>query len=260
MSKPLVSVIMPTYNCEAFIGDAIQSVLCQTVQDWEIVIVDDCSTDHTQQIVTPYLGKNPNICYYRLNKNCGAAIARTEAIRCSQGKYAAFLDSDDLWVPTKLEKQIGFMETTGVPFSCTAYEWIDEQGRDLQTVLTPPEQTDYRKMVWLSNPIGNLTVMYDQEQLGKYEVPKLMRCEDTALWLKILKNTPCCVGMPDVLAKYRIRAHSASRNKLCVSKNVWKLHREIEQKGFLYSCYAWSRWAFVKGTGIGLNRRHGSTK
>ena len=215
----LVSVIMPTYNCGQFIGKSIDSVIAQTVTDWEIQIVDDCSTDDTDAVLKPYLEKYANIHYYRLPQNGGPAVARTEAIKRATGKYIAFLDSDDLWSPDKLEKQIAFMEKTGADFSCTAYACMDESGNDLHTIFTPPERTDYRKCIRLSNPVGNLTVMYDQEKLGKFEVPPIKKRNDFALWLQILKKTKYCYGMTDVLATYRMgRSGSVSSNKLKQAK------------------------------------------
>ena len=185
----LVSVIMPTYNCEKFIAESIQSVINQTVTDWELQIVDDCSTDNTAAIVKSFMEKYPNIHYTKLNKNGGPAVARTEAIRLSTGKYIAFFDSDDLWAEDKLEKQIAFMQKTGAKFSATGYDQMDEDGNSLHIALIPPAHCDYKKMLRLSNPIGNTTVMYDQEALGKYEVPPIKKRNDFALWLRILKDT-----------------------------------------------------------------------
>ena len=251
----LVSVIMPTYNCGKFIAESIESILHQTVKDWELQIVDDCSTDNTKEVLQPYLEKYPNIHYYCLPENGGPAVARTEALRRAEGKYIAFLDSDDLWLPDKLEKQITYMEQTGIPFSCTAYEQIDEQGKSLQVVCIPPKKTSYNKMLCLSNPIGNLSVMYDQRRLGKYEVPPIKKRNDFALWLRILRDTPYCAGMQEVLGKYRIRANSVSSNKLGQAKYHWQLYREIEQLNLLKAGWAMVCWAFVKGTGFGLNRK-----
>lgn len=250
----LVSVIMPTYNCGKFIAESVESVIHQTVQDWELQIVDDCSTDNTKEVLKPYLEKYPNIHYYCLPKNGGPAVARTEAMKRVTGKYIAFLDSDDLWMPDKLEKQIQYMEQTGVAFSCTAYEQMDEQGNSLHIACIPPEKTTYNKMLRLSNPIGNLSVMYDQSKLGKYEVPPIKKRNDFALWLKILHDTPYCAGMPEVLARYRIRANSVSSNKLGQAKYHWQLYREIEQMNLFKAGWAMACWAFVKGTGIGLKR------
>ena len=145
----LVSVIMPTYNCGKYILQSLDSVIAQTVTDWEVQIVDDCSTDNTAEVLKPYLEKYSNIHYYVLPQNGGPAVARTEAMKRATGKYVAFLDSDDLWNPNKLEKQIAFMKKTGAKFSATGYGCMDEKGNDLHTAFIPPKKTDYKKMIRL---------------------------------------------------------------------------------------------------------------
>lgn len=252
----LVSVIMPTYNCAKYILQSLDSVIAQTVTDWEIQIVDDCSTDDTAEILKPYLETYPNIHYHVLSENGGPAVARTEAIKRATGKYIAFLDSDDLWMPNKLQKQIAFMEKTGAKFSATAYGWMNEKGDNLHTVLIPPKKTDYKKMIRLSNPIGNLSVMYDQEALGKFEVPPIKKRNDFALWLQILKKTEYCYGMDEVLAMYRVgRIGSVSGNKIKQAKYHWQLYHGIEGHGVIRSLYEMGCWACVKGAGIGIDKR-----
>ena len=220
------------------------------------IVLDDCSTDDTAEVLKPYLKKYPNMHYYILPQNGGPAVARTEAIRRATGKYIAFLDSDDLWKPDKMEKQIAFMERTGAKFSATGYGWMDEEGNDLHTVFIPPKKTDYKKMIRLSNPIGNLSVMYDQEALGKFEVPPIKKRNDFALWLKILKKTDYCYGMEEVLGTYRMgRAGSVSSNKLKQAKYHWQLYHEIEGHNVVRSLYELGCWAWVKGTGIGIDKR-----
>ena len=251
----LVSVVMPTYNCGKYIFRSIDSVLAQTMNDWEIQIVDDCSTDDTADVIVPYLNKYPQIHYYRLPQNGGPAVARTEAIRRSTGKYIAFLDSDDLWLPKKLEKQIDFMEETKSYFSRTAYSCMDDDGNSLHYALYPPMRTDYQKCIRLSNPIGNLTAMYDQEKLGKFAVPMMRKRNDFALWLQVLKKTKYCYGMQEVLGMYRMRRKgSVSSNKLKQVKYQWQLYHDVEKHGIIRSVYKVSCWAFVKGTGIGLHK------
>lgn len=252
----LVSIIMPTYNCGKYIGESVQSVLAQTIVDWELLIVDDCSTDDTADRLKPYLDRFPNIHYFCLAVNSGPAAARTEALRVAKGKYIAFLDSDDIWNPEKLEKQICFMEETGAEMSCTAYRQMSEDGEDLHIVMIPPEKTDYRKCIRLSNPIGNLTVMYNQETLGRFEVPPIKKRNDFALWLQVLKKTKYCYGMPEVLATYRLgRSGSVSQNKIKQAKYHWQLYHTIEKHGVIRSVYEMGCWVFVKGTGIGLRRK-----
>lgn len=251
----LVSVIMPTYNCGKYIAQSIESVLAQTVTDWELLIVDDCSTDNTAEIVAAYAQTHPNIRYSCLAQNGGPAAARTEALRNACGKYVAFLDSDDLWLPEKLAKQIAFMRETGADFSATAYRQMDADGQPLPTVCYPPKKTTYGGCIRRSNPIGNLTVMYDQEKLGRFEVPPIKKRNDFALWLQILKKTKYCYGMQENLATYRLgRQGSVSHNKLAQAKFHWQLYRHIEGHGLLRSAFEMVCWAFVKGTGIGLKR------
>ena len=252
----LVSVIMPTYNCGKYILQSIESVIAQTITDWEIQVVDDCSTDDTKEILKPYLAKYPSIHFYRLPKNGGPSIARTEAIKRATGKYIAFLDSDDLWKPDKLEKQIAFMEHTGAKFSCTAYALMDAEGNERHIAIVPPKKIGYKKCIQLSNPIGNLTVMYNQDALGKFEVPLIKKRNDFALWLQILKKTEYCYGMDEVLGIYRLgREGSVSYHKLAQFKYHWQLYHKIERHGVTRSFYETICWAFVKGTGIGIDKR-----
>ncbi len=248
----MVSVVMPTYNCGRFIEASIRSVIAQTVSEWELEIVDDCSTDDTYEVIRPYIEEYPSIHYTRLDANGGPSVARTEAIRRARGRYVAFLDSDDIWLPEKLEKQIRFMEEKGASFSCTAYEQMDEAGNSLHKVLIPPEKTDRGKMLRLSCPIGNLTVMYDQRALGKYEVPLIKKRNDFALWLRVVKDAGYCAGMPEVLACYRVREGSTSHNKLKLIKYQWELYHDIEKLGLFRSCWYMCCWAVIKGTGLGL--------
>lgn len=252
----LVSVVMPTYNCGKYIAESLDSAIHQTITDWEVQIVDDCSTDDTISVLQPYLEKYPNIHYYKLPKNGGPAVARTEAIKRATGKYVAFLDSDDLWKPKKLEKQIAFMQKTGAKFSCTGYACMDTDEHSLHYAMIPPKKIDYQTCIRLSNPIGNLTAMYDQEALGKFEVPLIRKRNDFALWLQILKKTKYCYGMEDVLGTYRLgRKGSVSSNKLKQAKYHWQLYHEIEKHSVVRSAYEVGCWAFVKGTGIGLNKK-----
>jgi teichuronic acid biosynthesis glycosyltransferase TuaG len=251
----LVSIVMPTYNCADYIAQSVDSVLAQTRKDWELWIMDDCSTDNTRAVLEPYLAQHPNIHYERLPRNGGPAAARTLGMRRAEGKYVAFLDSDDLWLPDKLEKQIAYMEKNDAPFCCTGYEQMDEAGNRLHLCRMPPLRTDYNKMLRLSNPIGNLTVIYDQSRLGKYEVPPIRKRNDFALWLRILHDTPACWGMQEVLAVYRIRRNSVSSNKLRLAKYHWQLYRGLEHLPLWKAVWAMGCWAGAKGAGAGARHR-----
>lgn len=245
MVEGLVSVITPTYNCGKFIGATIASVQNQDYNNWEMIIVDDCSQDETKNIVTEIAAKDDRIKYFCLEKNSGAAVARTKAMQLANGEYMAFLDSDDLWVPNKLTSQLAFMKDNGYAFTCTAYEQIDENGELLGKVIKTISKTDYNRLL-LDCPVGNSTVVYSLKQMGKFEVPNIRKRNDDALWLKMLKKEQYIYGMQDVLMQYRIRSGSISNNKLKVIKYHWILYREIEHLGVLRSLFHIGYWCVIK--------------
>lgn len=243
MTKGLVSIITPTYNCGDYIADTIRSVLAQTYKDWEMIIVDDCSSDNTKEVVDGF--NDSRIKYHRLANNSGAAVARTEAMRLADGEYMAFLDSDDLWMPDKLERQLRFMTEKGYAFSCTAYEQIDENGKPLNRVIKTINKTSYNRLL-LDCPVGNSTVMYNVGKMGKFEVPNIRKRNDDALWLRMLKKEPYIWGMPDVLMKYRVRPGSISVNKFNLIKYHWNLYRNVEHLSVPRSVFHIGFWCFLK--------------
>lgn len=241
----LVSIITPTYNCGKFIEETIESVLKQSYENWEMIIVDDCSTDNTKEVVEQYTKIDSRIKYYILDKNSGAAVTRTKAMELANGNYIAFLDSDDLWMEDKLMRQLDFMKKNDYAFTCTAYEQIDELGNSLNKVIKTKDKTNYNGIL-LSCPVGNSTVMYNVDKLGKFEVPNIRKRNDDALWLQILKKEKYIYGMPDILMKYRIRSNSISSNKLQLVKYHWKLYREIEHLSVLRSTFHICYWGVLK--------------
>ena len=245
MVDGLVSVIMPTYNCGKFIAETIESIQAQTYTNWEIVIVDDCSTDNTKEIVDEYIAKDSRIKYHCLETNSGAAVARTKSMELAEGEYIAFCDSDDLWMPDKLERQLAFMKENDYAFSCTAYEQIDEESKSLNRVIKTVKKTDYNRLL-LDCPVGNSTVMYNVKKIGKFEVPNIRKRNDDALWLQMLKKEKYIWGMPDVLMRYRIRSNSISSNKLKVVKYHWILYRDIEHLNVFRSAFHIGYWCFLK--------------
>lgn len=257
--KNLVSIIMPTYNSAPFIAESVQTVLDQTYPHWELLIVDDASTDNTAEIVRPFL-EDTRIRYECLVQNSGAAVARSRALELASGDYVAFLDSDDLWHPEKLERQLSFMRqmtASGTPcyFTATAYTQIDDNGNSLHRANYPPKRVGYWKMLLLSDPIGNSTVMYDRRRFGDLTVPPIKKRNDFALWLKALRGGDYCYGLDEHLMQYRVRSNSLSANKLKLAKYHWQLYRHIENLPIITSAFAVFCWAFVKTTGFGLKRK-----
>ena len=229
---------MPNYNCEKYIGETIDSVLAQSYENWELLIVDDCSTDKSVEIIQNYCDKDERIKLFVSETNKGGAAARNRALREATGKWIAFLDSDDLWLPEKLEKQLAFMADNGYRFSYTAYEHVDERAEPMRVRVTGPKKLTERKMFRYCYP-GCLTVMYASE-IGTVQIPDEIRTgeNDYALWLKVCK-TYTCYYLPEVLALYRVRGNSMS-HKSSLSKligNHYKLFRISENRSVLGACF-----------------------
>ena len=205
----LVSIITPSYNTARFIAETINCVLAQTYTNWEMIIVDDCSTDDTDAVVASF--DDRRIRYFKNEKNSGAAMSRNRALREARGKWVAFLDSDDLWDPTKLEKQIGFMERNHYHFSYTNYREIDDYGTSLGTVWTGPDKIS-KFLMYLFNYMGCLTVMYDREYVGLIQIPNLKKRNDYAMWIKVVKKCPA-YRLDEVLATYRVRGSGSIMNR-----------------------------------------------
>lgn len=239
----MVSIITPTYNCGSYIAETIKSVLSQTYSNWEMIIVDDCSTDNTAEVVASF--EDPRIRYHRLENNSGAAVARTKAMELAKGSFMAFLDSDDLWTPDKLERQLKFMSDNGVAFSCTAYDQIDKDSNPLGKVIHPVKRAGYNRVL-LDCPVGNSTVMYDVKAMGKFKVPNIRKRNDDALWLAMLKKEKYIYGMDEVLMHYRIRPGSISVNKFNLIKYHWFLYRQIEHLSVPRSAFHVAYWCFLK--------------
>lgn len=228
----LVSVIMPSYNTAKFIEETINSVLNQTYQNFEIIIVDDCSTDNTDEVVAQI--RDERIKYIKNEKNSGAALSRNRALREAKGKWIAFLDSDDVWLPEKLEKQIAFMKENGYKFSYTAYEEIDENSSPLNVSVTGPRKITKAGMYNYCWP-GCLTVMYDADAVGLVQIEDLKKNNDYAMWLKAIEKADCYL-LGEKLAKYRIRSGSISRHsKLKLIKHHYLLYKVGENKNSVVS-------------------------
>lgn len=237
----LITVITPCYNSEEFISDTIQSILNQSFSNWELIVVDDCSTDNSVSIIQSYVDQDRRIELIQLIENSGAAVARNKAIEAAQGRYIAFLDSDDLWMPDKLEKQIIFMQERDVAFTYSAYEKIDI-GRKVFGTVGVPDKVSYKDLLKVCS-IGCLTAVYDTEILGKIYMPLIRKRQDLGLWLKILKKTSFAYATPGILSQYRIRNDSISANKRVAAQYTWRLYREVEGLNFFIASYYFSCYA-----------------
>lgn len=227
MNNELVSIITPSYKSKRFISQTIDSVLAQTYQNWEMIIVDDVSPDNSNKIIEEYCKKDSRIKLIKLEKNSGPAVARNKAIEESKGRYIAFLDADDMWKSEKLEKQIKFMQEKDCILSYTSYETMSEEGALQNKFINPPLKLSYKDLL-KSNYIGCLTAIYDTQKVGKVYMPLIKKRQDYGLWLRILKKTDFAYGMEESLAIYRIMSDSVSSNKFKLLKYHYKLFTEFE--------------------------------
>lgn len=230
----LVSIIMPSYNVSKYIKDSINSVLEQTYSNWELIIIDDCSIDDTCKIVNTF--KDDRIILINNRKNSGAAISRNSGIKIAKGNWIAFLDSDDLWESTKLEKHLEFMCKNDYGFSYTNYSKIDENGSDLHIQVTGPKVIDNKKM-YHYDYIGCLTAMYSKSKVGLIQIEDIKKNNDYAMWLKIVKKSNCYL-LDENLGKYRIREKSISHDNLIKKvKSHYDLYRICDKKSSLESFF-----------------------
>lgn len=232
----LVSIITPAYNSEKFIAETIVSVQNQTYENWELIVVDDCSSDKTAEIVLSFLEKDPRIKYIRNEYNRGSAYSRNVALQNANGKWIAFLDSDDVWFPEKLERQIEFMLKNNYKFSYTDYCEIDEYSEETGILMTGPKVIDKIRMVAYCWP-GCLTVMYDAEYVGLMQTADIEINEEYALWIRISKKTDCYL-LDENLAKYRRRSDSlSSKSYLILIKWHYNMFRISENKNIVSSLF-----------------------
>ncbi|RYL89318.1 glycosyltransferase family 2 protein [Sporolactobacillus sp. THM7-4] len=236
---PSISVITPAYNSAATINETIESVLSQTYSDWEMIIVDDCSTDQTRDLLLKAEARDSRIHTVFLKKNSGAAVARNTALDHAKGRYIAFLDSDDRWKPDKLEKQLRFMQEHHYAFTFTGYEYILPNGTALHKRVQAPEQVTYHDM--LKNTIvGCLTVMVDRDRIGSFHMPNLRTRQDLATWLSFLKKGNIAHGLNENLAEYRVGQASISGNKWQAARKTWYVYRQVERLNLWQSV-----WYFI---------------
>ncbi|MDG5786702.1 glycosyltransferase family 2 protein [Evansella sp. AB-P1] len=244
-NKPLISIITPAYNSERFIRDTVESVLRQTFTNWEMIIVDDYSSDQTIEIIKEYMEQDERIKLIQLERNSGPAVARNTAMEHARGRYFAFLDSDDQWLPEKLEKQLTFMEENDIAFSYTNYIKINERGEEVCSVGNIPPKVNYHQLL-KENVIGCLTVMLDTEKTGKVKMVNIRSRQDYVLWLSICKKGHTAYCLQEVLSVYRVVENSLSSNKIKMAKQNWKVYREIEKLSLLKSTWYFLFYVYFK--------------
>ena len=250
INNELVSVIMPMHNAARFVGKAIESVLAQTYDCLELIVVDDNSTDNSCDIVRQYQSKDSRIRLIANEISTGKPAApRNKGIKNAKGRYIAFLDSDDLWYPFKLEQQIPLFCNDNVAIVYSNYEKIDEDGNGANRIVRAPKSATYSKLL-LGNIIGNLTGVYDCKKVGMIPFMDIHH-EDYVMWLTILKQGFIAQNTNTTTAAYRIVESSVSSNKLRVLSWQWNIYRNIEKFGILQSCYYFANYAikaYIKST------------
>lgn len=237
MSQELVSIIMPSYNCGKYVEETIRSVQAQTYQNWEIIFVDDCSTDDSVRIVTKLQKADSRIKLFQNKFNSGAAVSRNNALREAKGRWIAFLDSDDLWEPEKLEKQVRFMEENGYAFSYTGYQEIDSDGVLTGVMASGPKHVTKAGMYAFCWP-GCLTVMYDATDIGLLQIEDIKKNNDYAMWLKVCQKADCYL-LDECLAKYR-RGRQGSVSSHSIKTMIgwhYKLWHEAEKKSAIVAAF-----------------------
>ena len=227
MTEGLVSVVIPVYNVEKFIEKTIQSVLAQTYKNIEILVIDDCSPDNSAKIIKSMAETNPEIKYYKLDKNSGVASARNKGIEIAQGQYIAFLDSDDLWKPDKLSKELDLLKRTGGEFAFTALEMIDESGNLVKGKRKVRETVDYNFLL-TNTMIATSTVLLDISKIGKFQMPLIRSGQDYATWLMLLRDDRIAYGLDEALTQYRRTEGSLSSKKTKNWKKVWNIQVNYE--------------------------------
>lgn len=240
----LVSIIMPNYNGEKYLKETIDSVIAQSYENWELIFVDDCSTDGSTQLVESYTDERIQV--LKNQTNLGAAKSRNKGINLAKGKWIAFLDSDDVWDKDKLSKHIAYMIKKQVEFSCTNYLVVDEQNNPITEFCPTKDEYGYDDILKHCY-IGCSTVIYDSDKLGKVYMPEnAVKREDFACWLSILKTGKKVVCMHESLTTYRLRKGSVSSNKIGLIKYQWRVFRQVEKLSLVRSVYYMAHWA-IKG-------------
>lgn len=243
MNEPLVSIITPVYNAERFLSETIKSVKEQTYKNWELLLVDDCSKDNSAKIIKEFNRTDDRIKYIKLEKNSGASISRNTGIKNAKGRFIAFVDSDDLWEPEKLEIQISYMLEKNLGFTFTSYRYMKENGVKTNKVAKAPFKINYNGLL-KNTIIGCSTVVIDKDIIGEFEMPLVKRGQDTATWLQILRNEKYAYGIQKDLVNYRLVGDSLSSNKIKALKRTWNTYRNVEKLNIFKSSYVFCFYVY----------------
>lgn len=227
----MISIITPTYNSSKFIKHTYQSILVQTINDWEWLVTDDCSTDNTWHILWDLAKNDPRLKIMKNEVNSGAAVTRNKCLSRATGEFLAFIDADDTWVPEKIEKQVNYMERNNINFSFTAYELINENGKSLKKYIdiNNTGEFSYDDMLRKKATLGCSTVMLRGNTFSDLTMPHIRTGQDYAFWLKLLKNGEKAYLLNEPLTKYRIVSNSISRNKFRKAMRQWQIYRNLEK-------------------------------
>lgn len=239
----LVSIITPTFNSAKYISETILSVQKQTHQNWEMILIDDCSSDNTIDLIEDFIAKDNRIQLYQLDSNSGPAVARNKGIENVNGKYMTFLDADDIWFEDFIENSIKTIQKTGIHFVFSSYKRSDETLNFIYSDFIVPQKVTYSDIL-KSNSISCLTAFLDIEILGKKAMPLIRKRQDMGLWLKYLKEIPFAYGIQEPKAIYRIRKNSLSRKKSDLLKYQWQFYREVENLTVFQATYYMLHWMY----------------
>lgn len=239
----LVSIITPSYNSAKFIAETIHSVQSQTYQNWEMIIVDDGSSDETETVVLSIIENDSRIQFHKLSQNSGPAVARNTGIEKALGDYITFIDADDIWFSTFIENNIKIIQETGIPFVFSSYKRANEELEFVYSDFIVPHKVTYTDIL-KSNSISCLTAFLDIKKLGKKYMPLIRKRQDMGLWLNYLKVIPFAHGIQETQAIYRIRENSLSRKKSDLIKYQWQFYREVEKLNVFESSYYMLHWMY----------------
>ena len=231
-----VSIITPVYNAEKYLKKTILSALEQTYSNIELVFVDDQSKDASGKIIKEYQKEHPEIIYHLQEKNMGAGVARNKALELATGQYVAFLDSDDLWYPEKISKQLKLMNEKISPFSYTAIEMIDEEGNIIKNKRKIKTTCDYKYLLH-NTIIATSSVVIDRNVLGDFRMATRRGGQDYSTWLNLLKTGVTACGVDEVLVKYRVGNNSLSSNKFKSIKQIWEIQTQDEKINKIYVAF-----------------------